>query len=75
MRGLADEDQARFGQVITEMLAEVHSAGSFQAAMRNPNYRQYVEASVAVGVADLDAGRVLSGAEVRARSAARLQNG
>lgn len=67
MRGLADADQARFGKVLTEMLAEVHNAGSFRTAMRNPDYRDYVENSVAAGVADIEAGNVLTSADIRAR--------
>lgn len=77
MRGLTDADQARFGKMLSEMLAEVHNAGSFRAAMEDPSYRDYVESSVAAGLADIDAGRVYSSAEIKARSEARLsqQNG
>lgn len=72
MRGLADADQARFGKILSEMLAEVHNAGSFQTAMEDPDYRAYVEGSVAAGLADIDAGRIMTSADVRARSADRL---
>jgi hypothetical protein len=73
MRGLGEADQARLGQVLTEMLAEVHSAGSFRAAMKDPTYRGHVESSVAAGQSDIDAGRTFSSDEILARSAARLK--
>lgn len=72
MRGLADTDQARFGQVLIEMLSEIHHAGEFRVAMTNTDYRAYVEQSLAKGQADIKAGRVHSLDEIKQRSTDRL---
>lgn len=74
---LPEVEQERLAVLMGDYIAGVTDTTNFENDMKDPDYREYVESSVAAGVADLKAGRVFSSTEIRARLAERLnqQNG
>ncbi len=77
VQALPEADQARLAGFIGEFIDDAQGAAQFVEDMKDPKYRAYVEAGVAQGEADIQAGRFAPAREVLPKIIAdfKAQNG
>ena len=70
-RKLSDEDQSQLLQVMRDFLEQAAARARQEEALKDPDYRAYVERELALAEEDFAAGRVYSFDEICARIEAR----
>ena len=70
---LPEADQNRVAALISQFTAHLRDQQSLNQDMQDPAYRADVVAALKRGEADIAAGRMSSGADVLARSKARIK--